>query len=149
MNRVARSRQRTMELFGNAEHAYVPDSPEFIEIRDRFMYGEVYEHGNLSTSERLLISIVSLSTIQELQEIPAYTRAGIRAGIKPETIQEAIYQCTPYIGFPRTQTVLEIVLKVFRESSIPLPLASQKTVQESNRLDKGSGSTESNLRRCD
>ena len=137
MNREEISRKNMGKLFdGENEHS-VPEFPEFQEIRDRFIFGEVYTHGNLSDTERSLITLVCLTAGHMYEDLPSYTKAALKTGTKAVEITEALYQCAPYIGFPRTQTALELVSEVFENYSISLPLESQKTGEEETRLSEG------------
>lgn len=52
-------------------------------------------------------------------------------------MREAIYQCAPFIGFPRTLNALSVINEVFREKGIALPLEAQGTTTEENRYEKG------------
>lgn len=61
----------------------------------------------------------------------------MNVGLTPVEIKEAVYQCAPYIGFPKTLNAINEVNKVFEEKNIALPIGSQKTVNEDNRSQKG------------
>ena len=50
---------------------------------------------------------------------------------------QALYQCAPYVGFPRVFAALEEANKVFKDKNIKLPLQSQSTVSEETRFDRG------------
>ena len=43
-------------------------------------------------------------------------------------IREAIYQCAPFIGFPKTLNAIAVMNEVFSENGISLPLPDQKTL---------------------
>ena len=57
----------------------------------------------------------------------------------PVEIQEAIYQCAPYLGFPKTLNAISEMNEVLEEQHVALPLESQQRVEEDNRFDKGLG----------
>jgi 4-carboxymuconolactone decarboxylase len=57
--------------------------------------------------------------------------------VTPVEIKEAVYQCAPYIGIPKTLNALNEVNEVFKARNIALPIESQKTTDEENRLEKG------------
>ena len=53
-------------------------------------------------------------------------------------IREAIYQCAPFIGFPKTLNAIQTMNQVFARNNIPLPLPSQGNIQDSQeRYEKG------------
>jgi 4-carboxymuconolactone decarboxylase len=61
----------------------------------------------------------------------------LNVGLTPVEIKEAVYQCAPYIGFPKTLNAINEVNEVFKAKNIALPVESQKTVDEDNRFQKG------------
>lgn len=137
MSRSEERRKTISELFGDDHPFLLADAPEFQEIRDTFMYGEVYTQGNLSITEKMLIILVSLTATGMFDEIPSYVSSALKNGTKPQEIQEAIYQCAPYIGFPQTEKALRMVLKTFQKESIRLPLESNTRVNEETRFPEG------------
>lgn len=52
-------------------------------------------------------------------------------------LREAIYQCAPFIGFPKTLNAVAILNEVFRERGIDLPLPDQATTTEEDRFEAG------------
>ena len=67
-------------------------------------------------------------------------QASLNAGCTPVEIREAIYQCAPFIGFPKTLNAISTMNEVFAENGIELPLPSQKTLtgeNEDERYRKG------------
>ena len=130
-NRTERSEEKIKELYGDLPKGFETD-PEYKEIMNKFIYGEVYYQGNFDDKTRELVTIVSLSTNQLDDELENHINAALNIGVTPEEIKEAVYQCTPYIGFGKTSEALEIVNKVFKEKNIKLPLKSQSTITEEN-----------------
>ncbi|WP_238808409.1 carboxymuconolactone decarboxylase family protein [Paenibacillus sp. EKM212P] len=61
----------------------------------------------------------------------------INKGAHWTIFKEAIYQCAPYLGFPKTLNAIAEINEVFKAKNIVLLLESQKQVEEENRLDKG------------
>ena len=106
-------------------------------IFNNFVYGEVYNHGNLEPKLRELITLVSLTASDGNNMIAEHVEAALNVGASAIEIKEALYQCAPYVGFPRVFTVLEEANKVFKDKNIKLPLKSQATVNEETRFEKG------------
>jgi 4-carboxymuconolactone decarboxylase len=63
--------------------------------------------------------------------------AALNVGLTPVEIKEAVYQCAPYIGFPKTLNAINEVNEAFKAKNIALPIESQKTIDEDNRFQKG------------
>ena len=110
---------------------------EFKEIMVNYIYGDIYQHGNLSQQLRELILIVVNTTNHTLTVLSRHVKAAIKMNVPPIQIKEVIYQCTPYIGFGKVEEALEVVNKVMKEFHIPLPLESQHTVNEETRFQAG------------
>lgn len=113
------------------------DDPELESIYNNFLYGEVYNHGTLDKKLRELVTLVSITASQGTDMIKPHIETALNVGVSPIEIKEAIYQCSPYVGFPRVFAALEKVNEVFKEKNISLPIESQSTVTEETRFDKG------------
>ncbi len=144
MDRIERAKQKYAELFGDGQPApYTIDPdfqrtfPDFEEILSRFIFGEVFYQGSLTIHQRELITLVVMTTNQTLPQLHAHVGAALNVGLTPVEIKEAIYQCAPYIGFPKTLNALAEANEVFKERNIPLPLESQKQTGEDDRFEKG------------
>lgn len=106
-------------------------------IFNNFVYGEVYNHGTLEPKLRELVTLVSLTASQGTDMIKEHVEIALNVGASGEDIKEALYQCSPYVGYPRVFAALEKANEVFKEKNISLPIESQSTVTESTRFDKG------------
>lgn len=137
MNRIEQSTEKYKQLFGDGVPAASVTDPDFQDILSHFIFGEVFYQGQLSNQERELITLVVLTTNQTLPQIKAHVHAALNVGLTPVEIKEAVYQCAPYIGFPKTLNALSEINEVFRARDIDLPIESQTQVEEDNRLEKG------------
>ncbi|MHB0864996.1 carboxymuconolactone decarboxylase family protein [Paenibacillus sp. SEL3] len=137
MNRIEKSQETFNQLFGDGVPAAYATDPDFQDILSRFIFGEVFYQGTLDDKQRELITLVVLVTNQTLPQLKAHAHAALNVGLTPVEIKEAIYQCAPYLGFPKTLNAIAEINEVFQSRNIELPLESQKQVEEENRLDKG------------
>lgn len=137
MNRIERSKQKYAELLGNTDFSVLGTDPDFLDILNRFIFGDVFYHGSLNDKQRELITLVVLTTNHTLTQLRVHVGVALNVGLTPVEIKEAIYQCAPYIGFPKTLDALNQVNEVFTEKNISLPLESQKQVEENERFEKG------------
>jgi len=137
MDRIEKSMDKHTQLFGNGTGGVQATDPDFQDIMTHFIFGEVFYQGTLSDEIRELITLVVLTVNQTLPQLRAHVGAALNAGLTPVEIKEAVYQCAPYIGFPKVLNSINEVNEVFKEKDIPLPVESQKTVDEENRLEKG------------
>ncbi|MBE5101598.1 carboxymuconolactone decarboxylase family protein [Priestia aryabhattai] len=139
MKRIEKSKEKFRQLFGDGVPATYATDPDFQDILSHFIFGEVFYQGNLDDKQRELITLVVLATNQALPQLKAHVNAALNVGLTPVEIKEAVYQCAPYIGFPKTLNAINEVNEVFKAKNIALPIESQKTVDEDNRFQKGLG----------
>lgn len=112
--------------------------PELEQIMQRFIGEEVAgRHTRLDAETQQLISIVSLVTQQSEKLLRRQVAEALSNGVTPVEIREAVYHCTPYIGFPRTVDAVKTMNEVFAENEIALPLEDQGTVDDTTRFSKG------------
>lgn len=137
MNRIEATKETFHQLFGGEALTGTGTDPELMNILQKFIFGDVFHTGVLNEKQRELITIVTLVTQQTLPQLKAHTAAALNVGVQPIEIREAIYQCAPYIGYPKTLNALGIINEVFKEKGIQLPLENQGTVTEENRYEKG------------
>ena len=137
MDRIEKSKVKFKQLFGEGASGAQATDPDFQDILSRFIFGEVFYQGNLDDKTREPITLVVLATNQTLPQLKAHTIAALNVGLTPVEIKEAVYQCAPYIGFPKTLNAINEVNEVFKTNNISLPIESQKTVNEETRLEKG------------
>ncbi len=135
-DRVERTQKKYQELFNQQIMASKTD-PELMNILQRFIFGEVFYIGNLTDKTRELITLTALATNQTIPQLTPHTNAALNVGVTPIEIREVIYQCAPFIGYPKVLNALEAINKVFESRGIRLPLASQGTVSENQRFEKG------------
>ena len=135
--RAAAAERNMQKFWESTESSLSTTDPDFAAMRDRLIYGEIADHGTLNDKQRTLITLVVLTSGQTLEDLKAHVDAALRVGATPVEIKEAMYQCAPYIGFPRTEAALKIVNEAFRAKNIPLPVESQSTVTESSRYADG------------
>ncbi len=135
--RVAAAERNMQKFLGSAESSLSSTDPDFAAMRDRLIYGEIADHGTLNDRQRALITLVVLTSGQTLENVKTHVDAALRVGATPVEIKEAMYQCAPYIGFPKTEAALKLVNEVFRAKNIPLPVESQSTVTEASRYADG------------
>lgn len=112
--------------------------PEFNEIVSRFINEEVSGDAQLlDETQKQLIALVSLVTQQSESMLSGQVQEALDAGLTPVQIREAVYQCAPYTGIPRTMDAIRIMNEVLTANDIELPLEDQGTVDESSRFDEG------------
>lgn len=138
MDRKERTEQKMQELF----HAHAAGNEGtdggFMQILQGYIFGDVCYTGSLDNRMRELVTVTVLTTISALPQLKAHVQASLNAGCTPVEIREAVYQCAPFIGFPRTLNAISTMNEVFAANDIALPLPEQKTLaSDEERYEKG------------
>lgn len=139
-DRTEHSRNLCRHLFGSTELPGSDTDPELMSIIRRFADGDIAaaaESRQLDAATRELIACTILVAQQQQSELRRHAEAALRAGASPIRLREAIYQCTPFLGYPRVLSAVETLNEVLRARGIALPLASQGTTTEENRYERG------------
>ena len=110
---------------------------EFYNIMENFINEVSNKSELLSNKQKELIKIVSLITQQSKELLLYEIENALSLRLTPIEIKEAVYQCAPYSGFPRTIDAINIVNKVFEKNNIHLPLEKQSTVTKQTIFEKG------------
>ena len=137
MNRIETCKQNYTALFDGEALTGQGTDPEMMDILQKFIFGEVFQTGNLTLQQREMITCITLATIQTLPQLKAHAGAALNVGVKPEELREVIYLTAPFIGFPKMLNAIATVNEVFKERGINLPLEPQGTVTEANRHETG------------
>ena len=110
---------------------------EFMDILQKYIFGEVFTVGKIDIKTREMLTVVSLSCQQTLPQLKSHINAALNIGVKPVELREAIYQCAPFIGFPKTLNAISVLSEVLKERNIDVPLEKTATVSEDTRFEKG------------
>ena len=137
MNRIDICKQNYHALFGGEALTGEGTDPEMKDILQKFIFGEVFQIGELSLKQREMITCITLATIQTFPQLKAHAGAALNVGVTPEELREVMYLTAPFIGFPKMLNAVSTVNEVFKERGITLPLGKQGTVTEENRHEKG------------
>ncbi len=137
MDRITRMQSKYRQLFGEPNPSAPQTDPEFMAILQHLIFGEVFFTGDLSDQERELITVVVLAVNQTLPQLKAHTAAALNVGVTPLEVREVVYQCAPFIGFPKTLNAVAVINEVFKERGIELPLPEQGTTSEADRFEQG------------
>ena len=140
MNRKERTEQKVQELFHHPAAGDEGTDGEFMQILQGYIFGDVCFTGSLDNRLRELVTVTVLTTLSTLPQLKSHVQASLNAGCTPVEIREAVYQCAPFIGFPKTLNAISTMNEVFAGNGIELPLPSQKTLtgeSEEERFQRG------------
>lgn len=137
MDRVEKTSEKVEELFHQPTAGEGGSDGEFMQILQRYIFGELCFTGSLDNRMRELVTITVLTTIQALPQLKAHLNACLNVGCTPVELREAVYQCAPFIGFPRTLNAIGVLNEVLTDRGVSLPLPKQGTVADEERYEKG------------
>ena len=137
MDRGTATEKNRLKWQGDAASPMADTDPELAAMRDRLVYGEILNGGTLDDRQAALVTLAALTASQALPALPAQAEAALRVGASAADIREALYQCAPYVGFPRVEAALGAINPVLKKHGASLPLASEATVDEATRLADG------------
>ena len=138
MNRKERTEQKMQELFHSHAAGNEGTDPEFMQILQGYIFGDVCYTGSLDNRMRELVTVTVLTVLSALPQLKAHVGASLNAGCTPVEIRETIYQCAPFIGFPKTLNAISAMNEIFTENCIKLPLPEQDTLStDEERYEKG------------
>ena len=115
-DRTALCKENYTALFGGEALTGKGTDPEFMSILQKFIFGEVFAVGELDHKTRELITCTVLTTMQTLPQLKFHAAAALNVGVTPVELREAVYQCAPFIGFPRTLNAIDVINEVFRRA---------------------------------
>lgn len=137
MDRIEACKENYRTLFGGEALTGQGTDPEMMDILQKFIFGEVFQTGELNNKMREMITCTTLATMQTLPQLKAHAGAALNVGVTPVELREIMYLTAPFIGFPKMLNAVSTVNEVFKERGIALPLEKQGTVTEENRHEKG------------
>ena len=137
MDRIEVCKQNYRTLFGGEALTGQGTDPEMMDILQKFIFGEVFQTGELTLKQREMITCITLATMQTLPQLKAHAGAALNVGVTPEELREVMYLTAPFIGFPKMLNAVATVNEVFKERGISLPLEKQGTVTEETRHETG------------
>lgn len=110
---------------------------DLMDILQKYIFGDVFEVGKLDIKTRELLTVTTLTVLQTLPQLKAHIGGALNAGNSPIEIRETIYQCAPFIGFPRTLNAINVFNEVIKERGLEKELKSTVTTAEEDRYEKG------------
>lgn len=136
-DRIQRCAEKFGMLFGCAPAGDEGTDPEFMQILQRFIFGEICYTGKLSDADRELVTVTVLAVNQTLPQLKSHVGAALNVGCTPVEIREAVYQCAPFIGFPKTLNAISAMNEAFTAAGITLPLPAQRTTADEDCYEAG------------
>ncbi|WP_246187288.1 carboxymuconolactone decarboxylase family protein [Prolixibacter denitrificans] len=82
-----------------------------------FCFGDIYTRGGLDLKTRELLTLCILSALGGCEsQVKSHVYGNLNVGNDKNTLLEAVTQCLPYMGFPRTLNGLSAINEVVPEN---------------------------------
>lgn len=89
-------------------------APTFADLTDDVVFGQVWAHTEqLSARDRSLVTITSLVSAGNIEQLNAHIPMGLGNGLTREEIVEAITHVAFYAGWPRAVSALTVAKQIF------------------------------------
>lgn len=98
-------------------------APYLGELRNRVLYGDVWERPELSPRDRSLITISVAQSLYATDQLRGHLGRGLDNGVTPEEISEVITHLAFYSGWPKAVNASRTAAEVFVARGLPLPPA--------------------------
>lgn len=88
-------------------------SPDFWNMTQGHLFGEVWSRPGLPLRDRSLITMVSLTTLGRMEELKLHMGYALNIGISREEILEMLMHVAHYAGWPAAVSALRTAKEVF------------------------------------
>jgi 4-carboxymuconolactone decarboxylase len=100
-----------------AQQAFGSIAPDFADLTDRVLFGEIWRRPGLSPRDRSLVTVSSLVALYRTNELATHLKLALVNGVTHDEIVEAIMHLAFYTGWPTAATALRIARTVFEEDA--------------------------------
>jgi 4-carboxymuconolactone decarboxylase len=94
-------------------------APTFVALTDDVLFGQVWSRPELSPRDRSLVTITSLVTAGNIEQLRAHIPMGLANGLSAEEITEAITHVAFYAGWPPAVSALTLAKQLLTENTNP------------------------------
>lgn len=87
-------------------------APKLVSLTDDVLFGDVWARPELSPRDRSLVTITSLVSAGNIEQLEAHIPMGLDNGLTQEEIVEAIVHVAFYAGWPRAVSALTLMKRL-------------------------------------
>jgi 4-carboxymuconolactone decarboxylase len=102
--------------------------PKLGELRDKVLFGDVWEDPALSKRDRSLITVAVLIALYRSGELPGHLRRALNNGVTREEIGAVITHLAFYAGWPTAANAVRIAKDVFDQAKRPHGLCGRRRI---------------------
>ncbi len=101
-----------------AQKAFGDIAPKLADISDKVLFGDVWERQGLSPRDRSMITVASLISLYQVNELPFHLKKALDNGVTRDELTEMITHLAFYAGWPSASTAVAIARKIFEEVGV-------------------------------
>ena len=90
-------------------------TPEFVRLTDEVLFGQVWADPTLSPRDRSLVTITSLATAGNVEQLRAHLPMGLANGLTQDEVKAALTHVAFYAGWPRAVSSLTLAQELFAQ----------------------------------
>ncbi|CAM4226981.1 carboxymuconolactone decarboxylase family protein [Paenibacillus alkaliterrae] len=90
-------------------------APKLVQLTDDVLFGDVWERKELSPRDRSLITVASLITGGNTEQLRFHLNKAKTNGISEEELKEVIIHLAFYAGWPKSMSAIMVAKEVFSE----------------------------------
>lgn len=99
-----------------AQEAYGDVAPEFAEISDRVLFGEIWKRPDLSPRDRSLVTVAALVAGYRHNELPGHVARALANGVTREELTGVVTHLAFYCGWPTANTAIPVLRQAFADA---------------------------------
>lgn len=99
-----------------AQKAYGDIAPDFADLSDRVLFGEVWERPGLSKRDRSLVTVAALVAGYRHNELPGHVARALANGVTKEELVETVMHLAFYTGWPTANTAIPVLRQAFADA---------------------------------
>ena len=101
-----------------AQKAYADVAPDFAELSDRVLFGEVWERPGLSPRDRSLVTVAALIATYRHNELPGHVARALANGVTKNKLVETVIHLAFYAGWPTANTAIPVLRQAFADAGV-------------------------------
>jgi 4-carboxymuconolactone decarboxylase len=91
-------------------------APRLVDFTDRVLFGEVWEHEELSRRDRSLVTVAALIALHRPDQLRFHLNKALDNGLTKEELIEVITHLAFYSGWPNAMSAIMTAKEVFSKA---------------------------------
>jgi 4-carboxymuconolactone decarboxylase len=90
-------------------------APKLAKLTDDVLFGDVWEHAELSKRDRSLVTVAALIANGNTEQLPGHLSRAKQNGLSETELAEVIIHLAFYAGWPRAMSAVGVAREVFEK----------------------------------